>query len=147
MTDVQESGPSWYRPKFMNSTIEILPRVRNLKTDSFGNGSGPRFLARLKKATRQPNDTVELQVRGVQSSRRVRKRFAKVSLCGQAKHAHDKYADCHQWNLLQPIIHDCFPCNRLPEGPDRKAQQSLKSIACARAFGPHDRLILGMDCF
>ena len=64
MTDVQESGPPWYRPKFMNSTIEILPRVRNLKTDSFGNGSGPRFLARPNKATRQPNDTVELQVMG-----------------------------------------------------------------------------------
>ena len=41
------AGPSWYRRKFMNSTLEM-----NLKTDSFGNGSG-QFLTRPKKATRQ----------------------------------------------------------------------------------------------
>ena len=85
VTDVQESGPSWHRPKFMNSTIEILPRVRNLKTASFGNRFGPKFLTRPNKATRQPNDTVELQVRFAQSSKRVRKRFATVSLCGPRK--------------------------------------------------------------
>ena len=32
---ISKGFPSWYRPKFMNSTLEM-----NLKTISFGNGSG-----------------------------------------------------------------------------------------------------------